>query len=186
MDTIKCCDDWSSMLKSILFTEEEIYCKIDELAKQLSEKYAGKEVLCVGLMNGCVMFLTHLLKKVTFKYKLDTMVVSSYGHSTETSGTIRIKKDLNIDPAGRDVLIIEDLIDTGTTLDWVKRYLESKKCNSITLCCLLDKKERRLVHVDVDYVGFACPNEFVVGFGMDYQDEYRCLPFIGCIDITKI
>jgi len=137
-------------------------------------------------MNGCVMFLTHLLKNVTFKYKLDTMVVSSYGHSTETSGTIKIKKDLSIDPMGHDVLIIEDLIDTGTTLDWVKKYLEAKKCKSIKLCCLLDKKERRKVNVNVDYVGFDCQNEFVVGFGMDYQDEYRCLPFIGCIDVDKL
>ena len=186
MDNTTCCSEWSNKLKTILFTEQQINERNTELAKILSTEYKNKNVLCVGLMNGCLMFLTHLLEKVEFKYKLDFMTVSSYGHETVSSGTVKIKKDLNIDPAGYDVLIIEDLIDTGITLDFVKKYLEGKKCNSIKICCLLDKKSRRLVDVNVDYVGFDCPNEFVIGYGMDFEDEFRCIPFIGVMDINKL
>lgn len=181
MDNCVCCDEWKDTIKQVLFTEEQINAKVSELARILSNNYKGKKVLCVGLMNGCVMFLTHLLKQVTFKYKLDCMVVSSYGSETVSSGSVKIKKDLSIDPTGYDVLIIEDLIDTGITLDWIKKYLLTKGCNSVSICCLLDKKERRVVNVEVDYVGFDCPNEFVVGYGMDFNDEYRCLPFVGCL-----
>lgn len=186
MNNIVCCDKWKDKIKCILFTEEQINEKLKELAKILSEDYANKNVLCVGLMNGCIMFLTHLLEKVTFRYKLDTMLVSSYGHETTSSGTVNIKKDLSIDPSGHDVLIIEDLIDTGITLDYIKKYFKNKKVNSVKICCLLDKKARRIIDVPVDYVGFECPNEFVIGYGMDFGDEFRCCPFIGIMDTSKL
>lgn len=180
------CDNWKDKIKYILFDEATIDAKLDELAKQLDSDYANKNVLCVGLLSGCIMFVTHLLKKVNFRHKLDFISVSSYGHETVTSGSVKLKKDLSIDPRGYDVLILEDLIDTGITLEWIKKYLENKNCNSVKICCLLDKKERRITNVPIDYVGFECPNEFVIGYGMDYQDEFRCLPYIGVMDTSKL
>ena len=181
LNQITCCDEWKFKIKKILFTENQINTRIVELASILSNDFKNKNVLCVGIMNGCLMFMTHLLEKVSFKYKMDCISLSSYGHSTETTGIVSMKKDLNIDPEGYDVLIIEDLIDSGVTLDWLQQYFTQKKCNSVSICCLLDKKERRKKDVKVDYVGFECPNEFVIGYGMDYEDEYRCLPFVACL-----
>lgn len=137
-------------------------------------------------MSGCVMFLTNLLKKINLGFEFDYISVSSYGHET-TSSNIKIKKDLDINAEGYDVLIVEDLIDTGNTLAWIKKHLASKNCFSVKICCLLDKKERRSPNCDIniDYVGFECPNEFVVGYGMDYKDKYRFVPFIGAMDTTK-
>lgn len=186
LNSVVCCDDWKNQMKYVLFDEEIIERRLCELAEQLNEKYKNKTVLCVGLLNGCIMFTTNLLAKVNFRYKLDFINVSSYGHETISSGSVKLKKDISIDPNGYDVLILEDLIDTGITLEWIKKHLESKNCKNVEICCLLNKIERRSVNVTVDYVGFECPNEFVVGYGMDYHDEFRCLPFVGVIDTDKI
>lgn len=128
-----------------------------------------------------MVFLADLLRQFTIPYKVDFMVVSSYGSETTSSGSIRLRKDMALDPSGKDLLIIEDLIDTGNTLQWILNHLKGKGCASIKICCLLDKKERRTTPVAVDYVGFECPDEFIVGYGMDYAEDYRCLPFIGVL-----
>lgn len=184
---INCCEEWRKLIKYVLYDEETINKRLDELAKVLTEQYKDKKnVLCVGLLNGCMMFYTHLLERVQFRHKQDFIKVSSYGHETVSSGSVKLKQDLDIDPSGYDVLIIEDLIDTGITLYWVKKHLENKGCKSIKICCLLDKKERRQVDVKIDYVGFDCPNKFVIGYGMDYKNEMRNLPFIGVVDEDKL
>ena len=141
-------------------------CSFSELAAEITRDYAGRKILCVGLLSGCFVFLSDLLRQFLTPYEVDFMVVSSYGHGTETSGSVKLKKDMSIDPKGRDVLIIEDLIDTGTTLAWIVSHLKTKGCASVRLCCLLDKVSRRKAQVHVDYVGFECPDEFVVGYGM--------------------
>ena len=127
----------------------------------------------VGLLSGCFVFLSDLLRHFLVPYEVDFMVVSSYGSGTSSSGSIKLKKDMSIDPKGRDVLIIEDLIDTGTTLEWIVSHLKTKGCESVRLCCLLNKASRRTAKVHVDYVGFECPDEFVVGYGMDFADQVR-------------
>jgi hypoxanthine phosphoribosyltransferase len=127
------------------------------------------------------MFMADLMRTIGVEYEIDFMSVSSYGFGTQTSGSVKIKKDLSVDPFGKHVLIIEDLIDTGTTLSWIKEYLRSKNCASVAMCCLLDKKARRTTDVFVDYVGWECPDEFVVGYGMDFAGTYRCMPFVGIL-----
>jgi hypoxanthine phosphoribosyltransferase len=172
---------WASTIKQILFPESVIQSKVKELAELISKDYAGKNVLCVGLLTGAFIFLSDLLRHLTIPYQVDFMVVSSYGHGTTSSGSVKLKKDLSIDPKGRDILIIEDLIDTGNTLKWIREHLKTKHPNSVKMVCLLDKKARRTVEVEVEYVGLECPDEFVVGYGMDYADDYRCLPFVGVL-----
>mmetsp|Transcript_19787 Transcript_19787/g.56571 ORF Transcript_19787/g.56571 Transcript_19787/m.56571 type:complete len:136 (+) Transcript_19787:258-665(+) len=126
--------------------------------------------------------MTDLLKNFLIPYKIDFMSISSYGSGTTSSGVVKLKKDLSHDPSGKHVLIVEDLVDTGNTLKWLKNYIMTKDCASVRLCTLLDKKERRTqTDVTVDYSGYVCPNEFVVGYGMDYAEDYRCLPFIGVL-----
>lgn len=175
------CDEWSRNIEVILFGEDQIQRKVRELAAEIGRDYAGRKVLCVGLLTGCFVFLSDLLRNLLVPYEVDFMVVSSYGSSTESSGSVKLKKDMSIDPRGRDVLIIEDLIDTGNTLAWIIKHLQTKGCESIRLCCLLDKESRRKAAVHVDYVGFKCPDAFVVGYGMDFADEYRCMPFVGVL-----
>lgn len=177
----KVCDEWAGNIKVVLFGEDQIQRKVREMAQEISRDYAGRKVLCVGLLTGCFVFLADLLRQFLVPYEVDFMVVSSYGHSTSTSGSVKLKKDMSIDPRGRDVLIIEDLIDTGTTLEWIVAHLKTKGCASVRLACLLDKASRRKANVHVDYVGFSCPDEFVVGYGMDFADQYRCLPFVGVL-----
>jgi len=175
------CEEWANNLKVVLFSEEQIQRKVAELADRINRDYAGKKPLCVGLLSGCFLFLADILRKLLVPYEVDFMVVSSYGHGTTSSGSVKLKKDMSIDPRGRDILIIEDLIDTGNTLEWIVRHLQTKGCSSIKLCVLLDKIERRTANVQVDYVGFQCPDEFVVGYGMDYADQYRCMPFVAVL-----
>jgi hypoxanthine phosphoribosyltransferase len=168
-----------------LFSEEQIEQRLCEIATQLDEIYKDNtNVLCIGLLNGAIMVTTHLLKKVKFDYILDFMSVSSYESETVSSGQIKLKKDISVNPKGYDVIIIEDLIDTGYTLDWVIKHLQNKECNSIRIMCLLDKKERRRpdINVHVDFIGFECPNEFVIGYGMDFNGKYRCLPYVGIME----
>lgn len=174
---------------SPLFTNLEIESRLTEIAQELDKDYHDKpKVLCVGLLSGAIMTVTHLLEKVHFDYELDFISVSSYGDETESSGSIKLKKDLSKSPNGYDVIIIEDLIDTGYTLDWVTKHIASKGCNSIRIMCLLDKKERRRsdINVEVNYTGFNCPDEFVVGYGMDYKGKYRCLPYVGILQQEQL
>jgi len=179
-------DAWGKNIGHILFTEEQIQQKVQELASTISTHYnnrpaGSKPILCVGLLTGAFIFVADLLRRLTVPYEVDFMVVSSYGSGTTSSGSVKLKKDMSIDPHGRDVLIIEDLIDTGHTLAWLENHIKGKKVTSLKLCTLLDKVSRREADVPVDYVGFECPDEFVVGYGMDFAEEYRCMPCIGVL-----
>lgn len=172
---------WADNIKEVLFTSDMIKVRVAELGAQLSADYEGKEVLFIGLLTGAFPFVADILRTIKVPYQIDFMSLSSYGKGTTSSGTVKLKKDCDIDPAGKHVVILEDLIDTGNTLAWVKEHLKTKNVASAKLCCLLDKSARRAVDIKVDYVGWKCPDEFVVGYGMDFSDNYRCLPFVGVL-----
>jgi len=172
---------WRVNIDKVLFTEQAIQGRVRELAAQISKEYAGKSILCVGLLKGAFVFTSDLTRYLTVPYQIDFMAVSSYGHGTTSSGSVKLKKDLDIDPRGKHILVIEDLIDTGNTLAWMLKHLASKDCASVKLCCLLDKKSRRTTAVNVDFCGWECPDEFVIGYGMDFAEEYRALPFVGVL-----
>lgn len=166
----------------VLFSEDEIQKRIQELANQIDEDYKGKkEIIVISILKGAVFFTVDLVKKMKTSIILDVMQVSSYA-GTETTGAISIKKDLGMDIEGKDVLIVEDIIDTGYTLRALKEALLSRNPNSLKIAVLLDKKERRKVDVDVDYTGYVIPNKFVVGYGFDVDEVGRNLPYIGYID----
>ena len=159
----------------ILISEEQIRNRIKELGAQITKDYEDKKLLLVGILNGCVYFMTDLSREIDKLLQIDFMVVSSYGSSTSTSGVVKIIKDLNRSIEGFDVLIIEDIVDTGLTLSYIKEVLEARKPNSVKICTLVNKIGRRKVDIDVDYVGFEIPDEFIIGYGMDYAEKYRTL-----------
>ncbi|KMT22040.1 hypoxanthine phosphoribosyltransferase [Clostridium cylindrosporum] len=168
-----------NLIKEVLYTEDQIKEKVRELAKQISKDYEGKKVLCIGILKGSVVFLSDIIREMDVEVEIDFMAVSSYGHSTKSSGVVRILKDLNYDIEGKDVLIIEDIIDTGTTLKYLCEYLKGRKPKTLKVCCLLDKPERRNADIKSDYTGFVIPDYFIVGYGIDYADRFRQLPYIG-------
>ncbi|MEF9934797.1 MAG: hypoxanthine phosphoribosyltransferase [Clostridium sp.] len=168
-----------NLIKEVLYTKEEIAAKVKELAKIISDEYRGKRVLCIGILKGSVVFLSDIIREMDIEVEIDFMAVSSYGNSTTSSGIVRILKDLNYDIEGKDVVIIEDIIDTGTTLKYLCQYLKARKPKSLKVCCLLDKPERRKADIKADYIGFEIPDYFVVGYGIDYADRFRQLPYIG-------
>ena len=167
---------------SVLIKEEDIYKRLDEMATQISEEYAGKTVHLVCILKGSVFVTTELAKRLTIPATFDFMSVSSYGDGTESTGRVKIVKDLDESIAGRDVIVIEDIVDTGRTLAYLMDLLAVRKPASLKLCSLLDKPERRVVEVNADYVGFTIPDAFVVGFGLDYAQRYRNLPYIGVVE----
>ena len=166
----------------VLVPEEEVNQRIAELGRQISEAYAGKEVHLICVLKGGVFFMCELAKRITVPVSMDFMSVSSYGDGTSSSGVVRIAKDLDQSIEGKDVLIVEDIIDSGRTLSYLMEMLKKRNPNSLHLCTLLDKPERRVVDVKVDYVGFNIPDEFVVGYGLDYAQKYRNLPYIGVVE----
>ena len=166
---------------SVLLSEEEVDKKIRELAGQITGDYAGKMPHLICILKGGVFFMTELTKHIEIPVTIDFMSVSSYGDGTESSGRVRIVKDLDESIEGRDVLIVEDIIDSGRTLSYLMEMLKNRKPASLKLCTLLDKPERRVTQVTVDYVGFQIPDEFVVGYGLDYKQMYRNLPYIGAV-----
>lgn len=166
----------------VLVPEEEVNQRIAELGRQISEAYAGKEVHLICVLKGGVFFMCELAKRITVPVSMDFMSVSSYGDGTSSSGVVRIAKDLDQSIEGKDVLIVEDIIDSGRTLSYLIEMLKKRNPNSLHLCTLLDKPERRVVDVKVDYVGFNIPDEFVVGYGLDYAQKYRNLPYIGVVE----
>lgn len=168
-------------LEKILFTEEEIKEAAKRLAAKINEDYAGQEVIFVGLLKGSVQFMADLLKYVELKCTIDFMCVSSYGNGTKSTGRVNIIKDLSEPIDDKNVIIIEDIIDSGNTLNFIKRYFSAKNASSVRICTLLDKPSRREVEIDVEYIGFEVPDEFVVGYGLDYQEYYRNLPYIGVL-----
>ncbi|EFE87261.1 hypoxanthine phosphoribosyltransferase [Fusobacterium periodonticum] len=165
-----------------LIDRKAVENRIKELAKQIEKDYAGEEVYCVGLLKGSVVFLSDLVKEINSPVIIDFMSVSSYGSETVSSGDVKILKDTDLDLRGKHVLIVEDIIDTGLTLEHVIRYFkESKGVKTLKTCTLLSKPERRKVNIDIDYVGFDVPDKFVIGYGLDYDQKYRNLPYIAVV-----
>ena len=165
----------------VLYSEEELEAKCAELGAQISKDYEGKNLLLVSVLKGAVVFMTDLMRHITVPCSIDFMVVSSYGSGVKTSGVVKIVKDLDADLAGKDLLIVEDILDTGMTLHYLKQLLQDRNPNSIRIATLLDKPERRRAAVRADYVGFQVPDEFVVGYGLDYDEKYRNLPYVGIL-----
>ena len=169
-------------IKTVLVSEEELKAKVAQLGAQISKDYEGKNLVLVSILKGSVVFMADLMRAVSIPCSIDFMVVSSYGGSnTTTSGLVKIIKDLDGDLSGKDVLIVEDIIDSGRTLSYLLENLKTRNPKTLRLCTLLDKPDRRVVDVNVDYVGFVIPDEFVVGYGLDYDEGYRNLPFIGVL-----
>ena len=166
----------------VLVPENEVDARIEALGKQISENYAGKQIHMIRVLKGGVFFMCELAKRISVPVSLDFMCVSSYGDATTSSGVVRIAKDLDESIEGKDVLIVEDIIDSGRTLYYLIDVLKKRNPKSIQLCTLLDKPERRERDVKVDYVGFEIPDEFVVGYGLDYAQKYRNLPYIGVVE----
>jgi hypoxanthine phosphoribosyltransferase len=166
----------------VLVSEEEIRAKAIELGRRISEDYAGRQITLVSVLKGSLPFMADLMREITIPVQIDLMEVSSYGGTaTESSGLVRILKDLSSSIDGRDVVIVEDIIDTGLTLNYLVRYLRGKNPASLRICTLLDKPARRLVEIDIDYKGFEIPDQFVVGYGLDYNEIYRNLRFVGVL-----
>lgn len=163
----------------VMITEDELVRRTKELGKQISEDYAGKEISMICVLKGGIMFMTDLVKYITPLVSMDFMAVSSYGNESSSSGIVKIVKDLDEPIEGKDVLIVEDIIDSGRTLSYLVKVLNERKPNSIKIVTLLDKPERRLVDVKVDYVGFVIEDKFVLGYGLDYKQFYRNIPYIG-------
>ena len=166
----------------VMISEEEVDAKIRELGEKISEKFAGEEVHLICILKGGVFFACELAKHITVPVSLDFMQVSSYGNATSSSGIVRIKKDLDDSMEGKEVIIVEDIIDSGRTLHYLIPVLKQRNPESIRLCALLNKPDRREVDVQIDYLGFDIPDEFVVGYGLDYAQKYRNLPFIGIVE----
>lgn len=167
----------------VLLSEAEVDKRIEEIGTQISKDYEGKSVHLICILKGGVFFTCELAKRITVPVSLDFMSVSSYGAGTKSSGVVKIVKDLDEPLEGKDVLIVEDIIDSGRTLSYLIEILKQRNPKSIRLCTLLDKPERRVTEVKVDYVGFNIPDEFVVGYGLDYDQKYRNLPYIGVVEV---
>lgn len=168
-------------LDKVLLTQEQIFTRLDELAAQIWADYEGKDLLLVGVLKGAVVVMADLMRALPGTAPMDWMAVSSYGSGTKSSGVVRILKDLDTDITGKDVLIVEDIVDSGLTLSWIKANLASRQAASVEICTLLRKPDAAKVDVDVRYVGFDIPNEFVVGYGLDYAERYRNLRCVGTL-----
>ena len=168
-------------IERVLISSEEIQGKLAEMGEQISADYEGSSLLLVGVLKGAFVVMADLARYVRLPLEFDFMAVSSYGAATKTSGVVRILKDLEINISGRDVLVVEDIIDSGLTLSYLRRTLGARKPASLEICALLTKPERREVEVPVRYVGFEIPNRFVIGYGLDFAERYRNLPYIGVL-----
>lgn len=168
-------------VQEILISREELAKRIKELGQQISKDYEGKDLMLVGVLKGSVPFMADLLREITIHCTMDFMAVSSYGSSTQSSGVVRILKDLDSNIENKHILIVEDIIDTGYTLKYLIGNLKSRKPADLQVCCLLDKPDRRKVDLGIKYVGFKIPDAFVIGYGLDYAEKYRNLPFIGIL-----
>jgi len=166
----------------VLIEPEALQHRVAELGEEISADYAGRDLLLVGVLKGAVFFMADLMRHLTIPCEIDFMAISSYGDSTDSSGVVRILKDLDINIEGRHVLVVEDIIDSGLTLSYLIRNLEAREPSTLEICALLTKPERREIDVPVRYVGFEIPNRFVIGYGLDYSELYRNLPYVGVLD----
>jgi hypoxanthine phosphoribosyltransferase len=166
----------------VLIDEDALQRRIAELGEEISADYAGRDLLLIGVLKGAVFFMADLMRGLSIPCEIDFMAISSYGDSTDSSGVVRILKDLDINIEGRDVLVVEDIIDSGLTLSYLMRNLEAREPASLEICALLTKPERREIEVPVRYVGFEIPNRFVIGYGLDFGERYRNLPYVGVLD----
>ncbi len=164
-----------------MITEEQLAQKVEELAKQIEKDYEGQSLLVVGILKGASVFVSDLIRKIDLDVNIDFMSVSSYGNGTESSGTVKILKDLDVDIEGKNVLIVEDIIDSGLTLSNLVAALQTRNPKSLKICTLLDKPQRRTANIHVDYVGFVIEDKFIVGYGIDWAEKYRNLPYIGVV-----
>jgi hypoxanthine phosphoribosyltransferase len=171
-----------SAVGEVLIDKEALSARIAELGAEISTDYAGRDLLLIGVLKGAVFFMADLMRKLTIPCEVDFMAISSYGASTDSSGVVRILKDLDINIDGRDVLVVEDIIDSGLTLSYLIRNLESRNPASLEICALLTKPDRREIDVHVRYTGFEIPNEFVIGYGLDFGERYRNLPYVAVFD----
>jgi hypoxanthine phosphoribosyltransferase len=168
-------------VSEILIDEERLRARVAELGEEISADYAGRELLLIGVLKGAVFFMADLMRHLDVPCEVDFMAISSYGASTDSSGVVRILKDLDINIDGRDVLVVEDIIDSGLTLSYLMRNLESREPASLEICALMTKPARREIDVPVRYVGFEIPNRFVIGYGLDFAERYRNLPYVGVL-----
>jgi hypoxanthine phosphoribosyltransferase len=170
----------------ILIDEDRLNSRVHELGEEISADYAGRDLLLIGVLKGAVFFMADLMRRLTIPCEIDFMAISSYGAQTDSSGVVRILKDLDINIEGRDVLVVEDIIDSGLTLSYLMRNLESREPASLEVCALLTKPERREIDVPVRYIGFEIPNRFVIGYGLDFGERYRNLPYVGVLDTELV
>ena len=168
-------------IKKIILNEEELQKKVQEIADKISKEYYDRKPVIICILRGAVFFAADLIKKITVPVEIDFMSLSSYGDSTKSSGVVRIKKDIDTDISGRDIIIVEDIVDSGLTLKYINEYFLKHNPNSIKICTLLDKPEAHKTDIEIDYVGFKVGNEFVVGYGLDFAQKYRNLPYIGIL-----
>ncbi|GFR38427.1 hypothetical protein PRECH8_17230 [Insulibacter thermoxylanivorax] len=168
-------------IQEILYTEEQIQDKIRELGEKISSEYAGRNPLVICVLKGAYMFMADLTKRITIPIEVDFMAISSYGQSTKSSGVVKILKDLDVPVEGRDVIIAEDIVDSGLTLSYLIDVLERRNAKSVSVVALFDKPAGRKVDLQADYIGFTLPDAFVVGYGLDYAEKYRNLPYIGIL-----
>jgi hypoxanthine phosphoribosyltransferase len=172
----------ANSIGQILVGEDDLERRIRELGAEISRDYEGRDLVLVGILKGAVLFLSDLLRRIEVPAEVDFMAVASYGNATKSSGVVQILKDLEEPIEGRDVLIVEDIVDTGLTLRYLQETLQGRNPRSLEVCALLSKPEAQVVEVAVRYVGFEIPNEFVVGYGLDYQQQYRGLPYVGVLN----
>jgi hypoxanthine phosphoribosyltransferase len=170
----------------ILIEEEPLQARIGELGAEISQEYEGRDLLLIGVLKGAVFFMADLMRELSIPCEIDFMAISSYGAATDSSGVVRILKDLDTNISGRDVLVVEDIIDSGLTLSYLMRSLKARKPASLEICALLTKPERREIDVPVKFVGFEIPNKFVIGYGLDFAERYRNLPYVAVLHTDLI
>lgn len=167
---------------TVMITQEQINEKAAEIARKIEADFAGQEIVLIGILRGAVLWMADIMKNVNLDMTIDFMACSSYGSSTKSSGVVKINKDLDTDIEDKNVIIVEDIVDSGTTLSYLKSYLENRNAKCVRICTLLDKPDGRKVDIDVDYIGFTVDDKFIVGYGLDYDQKYRNLPYITYLE----